>query len=231
MASPPTDGPDRVVQPVKPGRLVAHAAVDGISGGGDGPCGSRHRGFACASRPGRIYFASQHSRVEAERSPRNALFADTTDARAPGRDAGGRGAAVNDVLSEARPWLSFADRIEYTLVMPHWGPDIFRMGRVVCPRFPNAGSGRFWSGRLWSRSPRAFFWRSISVPAIATTIASDLCAAYFLYPPDFSIYIADPLQVAELSFFSLLVLATSQFIGGFADDERVRKRATPYKKA
>jgi K+-sensing histidine kinase KdpD len=70
-----------------------------------------------------------------------------------------------------------------------------------------------------------------SVPAIVTTIASDLCAAYFLYPPDFSIYIADPLQVAELSFFSLLVLATSQFIGGFADDERVQKRAAPYKKA
>jgi two-component system, OmpR family, sensor histidine kinase KdpD len=68
-----------------------------------------------------------------------------------------------------------------------------------------------------------------SVPAIVTAVASDLCAAYFLYPPDFSIYIADPLQVAELSFFSLLVLATSQFIGGFADDARVRKR--PYKKA
>jgi K+-sensing histidine kinase KdpD len=70
-----------------------------------------------------------------------------------------------------------------------------------------------------------------SLPAIVTAIASDLCAAYFLYPPDFSIYIADRLQVAELSFFSLLVLATSQFIGGFADDERVEKRATPYKKA
>jgi K+-sensing histidine kinase KdpD len=64
-----------------------------------------------------------------------------------------------------------------------------------------------------------------SVPAIVTTVVSDICAAYFLYPPDFSIYIADPLQMAELSFFSLLVLATSQFVGGFADDERSRKRA------
>jgi K+-sensing histidine kinase KdpD len=70
-----------------------------------------------------------------------------------------------------------------------------------------------------------------TVPAIVTAVVSDLCAAYFLYPPDFSIYITDPLQVAELSFFSLLVLATSQFIGGFADDERVRKRARPLKKA
>ena len=70
-----------------------------------------------------------------------------------------------------------------------------------------------------------------SVPAILTAVASDLGAAYFLYPPDFSIYISDPLQVAELSFFSLLVLAISQFVGGFADDERLQKRATPYKKA
>jgi two-component system, OmpR family, sensor histidine kinase KdpD len=70
-----------------------------------------------------------------------------------------------------------------------------------------------------------------SAPAIVTAIASDLCAAYFLYPPDFSLYISDPLQIAELSFFSVLVVATSQFIGGFADDERQRKRAVPYKKA
>jgi len=70
-----------------------------------------------------------------------------------------------------------------------------------------------------------------SAPAVATVIASDLCAAYFLYPPDFSFSIADPLQVAELSFFSLLVLPVSQFIGGFADDERLAKRAVLYRKA
>jgi K+-sensing histidine kinase KdpD len=68
-----------------------------------------------------------------------------------------------------------------------------------------------------------------STPAIITAVACDLCAAYFLYPPDFSFAISDPLQVAELSFFSLLALATCQFVGGFADDERSRKRA--YKKA
>jgi hypothetical protein len=45
------------------------------------------------------------------------------------------------------------------------------------------------------------------------------------------IRIADPLQVAELSFFSLLVLATSQLVGGFADDDRVRKPAASYNKA
>jgi K+-sensing histidine kinase KdpD len=64
-----------------------------------------------------------------------------------------------------------------------------------------------------------------SLPAILTAVASDICAAYYLYPPDFSIYISDRLQVAELSFFSLLVLAICQFIGGLADDERLRKRA------
>jgi K+-sensing histidine kinase KdpD len=64
-----------------------------------------------------------------------------------------------------------------------------------------------------------------STPAIITAVACDLCAAYFLYPPDFSIYISDLLQVAEMSFFSLVALTICQFIGGFADDERVRKRA------
>ena len=69
-----------------------------------------------------------------------------------------------------------------------------------------------------------------SAPAIFTAIACDLCAAYFLYPPDFSFAISSPLQVAELSFFSLLALATCQFVGGFADDERSEKRV-PYNKA
>jgi two-component system sensor histidine kinase KdpD len=71
-----------------------------------------------------------------------------------------------------------------------------------------------------------------SIPALLTAIACDLCAAYFLYPPDFSFYISDPLQIAELSFFSLLALAISQFVGGLADDERLRRTAAyRYKKA
>lgn len=64
-------------------------------------------------------------------------------------------------------------------------------------------------------------WRYGSGPAMLTAAASDLCAAYLFYPPSFSFYISDPLQVAELSFFSLLALATCQFVGGFADDERL----------
>ena len=70
-----------------------------------------------------------------------------------------------------------------------------------------------------------------SMTAIITAIACDLCAAYFLYPPDFSFSISDPLQIAELSFFSILILAATQFIGGFADDERLRNRPARYEKA
>jgi K+-sensing histidine kinase KdpD len=64
-----------------------------------------------------------------------------------------------------------------------------------------------------------------SVPAILTAVACDLCAAYFLYPPDFSFAISSPLQIAELCFFTVVVLAACQFIGGFADDERDRRRS------
>ncbi len=67
-----------------------------------------------------------------------------------------------------------------------------------------------------------------SGPAIATALAGVLCAAYFFYPPSFTFYVADPLQVAELSFFSVLALATCQFIGGLADDERLTKQAAPF---
>jgi two-component system sensor histidine kinase KdpD len=70
-----------------------------------------------------------------------------------------------------------------------------------------------------------------SVPAIITAVVCDLCAAYFLYPPDFSFAISDPLQVAEIGFFSVLALAASQFVGGFADDERMRQRRSPFNKA
>jgi K+-sensing histidine kinase KdpD len=133
--------------------------------------------------------------------------------------------------------------------MPKWGPDAFPDGvggmaeisrRWVGPFVVGAFLVALTTGVLLAmylefQSEHLIFGYLIpttfvavrygSLPAIVTAVVSDLCAAYFLYPPDFSLYIADPLQVAELSFFSLLVLATSQFIGGFADDERLRKRA------
>jgi K+-sensing histidine kinase KdpD len=65
-----------------------------------------------------------------------------------------------------------------------------------------------------------------SVAAIITALACTVCAAFFLYPPDFDIRIAQPLHMAELAFFLLLTLATSQFIGGLADDDRLGRRAS-----
>jgi K+-sensing histidine kinase KdpD len=158
--------------------------------------------------------------------------------------------AINNVLGLGRALLSFTGRIEYSCCE---GPDIFRMGgmseiskRWVGPVLVAAALVTLTTSILlamylaWQAEHLIFGYlmpitfvavRYGSAPAIVTTVVSDLCAAYFLYPPDFSIYIADPLQVAELSFFSVLVLATSQFIGGFADDERLLKRTAPYKKA
>jgi two-component system sensor histidine kinase KdpD len=149
-----------------------------------------------------------------------------------------------------RGLLSFTGRIEYSL---YEDPDIFRMGgmseiskRWVGPVLVAAALVALTTGILlaiylaWQAEHLIFGYlipitfvavRYGSAPAILTAILSDLCAAYFLYPPDYSIYVADPLQVAEISFFSLLVLATSRFIGGFADDDRLRKRAAPFKKA
>jgi two-component system sensor histidine kinase KdpD len=70
-----------------------------------------------------------------------------------------------------------------------------------------------------------------SGPAIMTAVAGDLCAAYLFYPPAYSFYVSDPLQVAELSFYSILALTTCQFVGGLADDERLARRAAPYDKS
>jgi K+-sensing histidine kinase KdpD len=160
--------------------------------------------------------------------------------------AAARRAPLTTYFAPRRVLLSFAGRIEYAGCQ---GPDAFRMGGMgeisklwVGPILVAAALVALTTGILlavylaWQSEHLIFGYlipimfvavRYGSMPAIVTTIMSDLCAAYFLYPPDFSIYIADPLQVAELSFFSLLVLATSRFIGGFADDDRVRKRAAP----
>ena len=59
-----------------------------------------------------------------------------------------------------------------------------------------------------------------STAAMLTTIGGVICAAYFLYPPTFSLYIADPLHVTELVFFTLLALAASQVIVKIGDGPR-----------
>ena len=55
--------------------------------------------------------------------------------------------------------------------------------------------------------------------AVAGSFASALAAAYFLYPPKLSFYIADPIA-AELGFILLLSVTASKAIGGMTDDRR-----------
>jgi K+-sensing histidine kinase KdpD len=49
-----------------------------------------------------------------------------------------------------------------------------------------------------------------STLAVLTSFASGLAAAYFFFPPKFSFYVADPLNVAELGFFLLLAAIASK---------------------
>jgi K+-sensing histidine kinase KdpD len=63
-----------------------------------------------------------------------------------------------------------------------------------------------------------------SVLAMLVSIASNVSAAYFLYPPKFSIYITNPLHFGELMFFFILALAASQIISALTNDLNVEKR-------
>src|SRR6266516_757801 len=55
-----------------------------------------------------------------------------------------------------------------------------------------------------------------STLAVASSFASGLAAAYFIYPPKFSLYIADPRHVAELGFILLLAVTASKAMGDSA---------------
>jgi K+-sensing histidine kinase KdpD len=59
-----------------------------------------------------------------------------------------------------------------------------------------------------------------STLAIAGSFVGALAAAYFLYPPKFSFYIADPTHAAELGFILLLSVTASKAIGVMTDDRR-----------
>jgi len=62
-----------------------------------------------------------------------------------------------------------------------------------------------------------------STLAVITSFISGFAAAYFLFAPKFSFYIADPLNVAELAFFLLLAITASKAVAGLTDDLRARK--------
>src|SRR6266496_6310397 len=62
-----------------------------------------------------------------------------------------------------------------------------------------------------------------STVGVLTSFASALAAAYFCFPPKFSFYIADPLNVAELGFFLLLAAIASKAVAAVTHDARASK--------
>src|SRR5262249_26943283 len=63
-----------------------------------------------------------------------------------------------------------------------------------------------------------------STVGVLTSFASALAAAYFCFPPKFSFFISDPLNVAELGFFLLLTVIASKAVAVVTRDERVTRR-------
>jgi K+-sensing histidine kinase KdpD len=63
-----------------------------------------------------------------------------------------------------------------------------------------------------------------STVGVLTSFASALAAAYFCFPPKFSFFISDPLNVAELGFFLVLAVIASKAVAVVTKDERVTRR-------
>jgi K+-sensing histidine kinase KdpD len=61
----------------------------------------------------------------------------------------------------------------------------------------------------------AFFGSTI---AVMTSLASGLAAAYFIYPPQFNVLIADSQHIAELGFFVVLGITASKAVGVITDN-------------
>src|SRR5262249_331342 len=59
-----------------------------------------------------------------------------------------------------------------------------------------------------------------STVAVVASFASSLAAAYFFFPPKFSFYVADPLNVAQLGFFLLLAVIASKAVEVGANGDR-----------
>ena len=64
----------------------------------------------------------------------------------------------------------------------------------------------------------------VSAVGVLTSFTSALAAAYFCFPPKFSFFISDPLNVAELGFFLVLAVIASKAVAVVTKDERVTRR-------
>jgi len=58
-----------------------------------------------------------------------------------------------------------------------------------------------------------------STIAVMTSFASGLAAAYFIYPPQFSVLIDNPEHVAELGFIIVLAITASKAVAVITDDK------------
>jgi K+-sensing histidine kinase KdpD len=65
-----------------------------------------------------------------------------------------------------------------------------------------------------------------STVGVLTSFASASAAAYLCFPPKFSFFISDPLNVAELGFFLLLALIASKAVAVVTRDENARSLTT-----
>jgi len=63
-----------------------------------------------------------------------------------------------------------------------------------------------------------------STVGVLTSFASAVAAAYFCFPPKFTFFISDPLNVAELGFFLMLAVIASKAAAVVTKDERVTRR-------
>jgi K+-sensing histidine kinase KdpD len=67
-----------------------------------------------------------------------------------------------------------------------------------------------------------------STLAFVTSAVSSVAAAYFLFPPKFSLYVASPLHIAELGFFILLAVIASKATALLTHDIAAKRpRARP----
>jgi K+-sensing histidine kinase KdpD len=66
-----------------------------------------------------------------------------------------------------------------------------------------------------------FFGSSI---AVMTSLASGLAAAYFIYPPHFSVLIADSQHIAELGFIVVLGITASKAVAVITGDRPLARR-------
>jgi K+-sensing histidine kinase KdpD len=61
-----------------------------------------------------------------------------------------------------------------------------------------------------------------STIAVMSSFLSGLAAAYFIYPPQFSVLIDDPDHVAELGFIIVLAITASKAVGVITGDKPAR---------